>query len=168
MIFSLLLLAACGFQPLYGDGNGDGSGARPGEELARVQILPLPERTGQILHNELRNEINPAGQPLAPTYKLAVRLLGVAKDTGIREDATATRTVLRVKAEFSLRRADTRQVLFTGQSFAIVGYNRVESQFATYTAENDARARAMRQLAQDISAQLAGYFDRARQTAGTS
>jgi LPS-assembly lipoprotein len=164
MIFSLLLLAACGFQPLHGDG--DGSGARPGDELAKVQILPLPERTGQILHNELRNEINPAGQPSAPAYELAVRLKETARDTGVRKDETATRAVLRMEANFALRRAGTRQVLFAGQSLSIVGYNLVESQFATYTAENDARARAMHQLAQDISAQLAGYFDRARQTAG--
>ena len=57
-------LAGCGFQPLYARDAETGVGAS--DELAKVLILPIRQRTGQQMHNLLRDRLTPRGQPRAP------------------------------------------------------------------------------------------------------
>jgi len=155
------LLAACGFRPLYGHGDDD-SGITPTDDLAAVYIVPLTDRSGQILHNYLRDRLNPRGQPAAPAYRLLVDVQESVSEVAIRSDETATRANLRLRASFSLRRADNDTVLLDGNSEAITSYNILISQFATYSSEEDARNRGLRELSENIRKQLGTFFSRAR------
>ena len=66
----LLMLAACGFEPLYVErqqddkwyfgGNFDTSIS---QEMAKVKIQPISDRFGQVLKNDLIDLISPKGQP---------------------------------------------------------------------------------------------------------
>jgi hypothetical protein len=47
------MLHACGFKPLYGGGQGDGAAAG----LSQVRIVSIPDRSGQLLYNDLRESI---------------------------------------------------------------------------------------------------------------
>jgi LPS-assembly lipoprotein len=152
-----LLLAACGFQPLYGRG---GDGPTTTEEMAATRILPMPDRVGQIMHNMLRDRLNPRGQPRAPAYLLRVSLGEVKEELGVRKDETATRANLTLSASFSLHEAATDKVLFSGFVTSINSYNILENQFATIFSESDARERALRELSDDIRIRLGVYFTR--------
>ena len=51
-------------------------------------------------------------------------------------------------------------MVFSGQSNSVNSYNIVDSQFATFISERDARERALRELSEDIRLRLATYFAR--------
>src|SRR3954452_14938620 len=69
----LLLLAGCGFRPLYGSGAIVRDRGEPGTvSLSDVQIEPIPNRRGQELRNRLIDRFYGDGRPASPTYALAV------------------------------------------------------------------------------------------------
>ncbi len=155
LLLAALGLGACGFRPLYGTA---ADGTSSFDDLETVQIDPLPDRVGQQLHNLLRDRINPRGQPREPRYVLRISLSERREALAIEEDETATRTNLRLSARFNLVELDSNAVVFKGFSNSINSYNIVESQFATYVSEQDARERALRELSEDIRLRLATYF----------
>ena len=153
-------LAACGFRPLYSQA--EDSEITPINDLAAVYVVPLTDRSGQILHNYLRDRLNPRGQPAAPAYRLVVDVTESVSEVAIRSDETATRANLRLSATFRLSRADNDSVLLDGNSESITSYNILISQFATYTSEGDARNRGLREISESIRKQLGTFFSRAR------
>jgi hypothetical protein len=88
MIVALVLLAGCGFQPLYGT-TVSGSGAT--EKLGQIRIDPIPDRIGQQIRNFLLDRLNPYGQPARPVFRLIVKPTVSSTDLGIERDETATR-----------------------------------------------------------------------------
>ena len=155
LLLAALGLGACGFRPLYGTA---ADGTSSFDDLETVQIAPLPDRVGQQLHNLLRDRINPRGQPRTPKYVLRITLQERSERLAVEKDETATRTNLRLSARFNLLELDSDAVVFKGLSNSINSYNIVESQFATYVSEQDARERALRELSEDIRLRLATYF----------
>jgi len=151
-------LAACGFQPLYGTRGAADSGARA--ELAAVRIEPLENRVGQQMHNFLRDRLNPDGQPVAPEYRLQVQLTETLTELGVQRDETATRANLQMVAQFTLFGYGNDASLFSGRSSSTTSYDILRNPFATTVSEEDARERALRELADDIQTRLALYFQR--------
>lgn len=163
----LLTLSACGFKPLYGtqDGGPQTAGANSTvAEMAQVRILPLADRPGQMLHNDLRNELNPSRQSYTPKYDLRVSLSETKQELAIRQDETATRANLRLQANFSLFKHGSQERVFSGSSLSIVSYDIVDSEYATYPAEKNARKRGINELAENIRLRLASHFSRNSQT----
>ncbi|HEY9549066.1 MAG TPA: LPS assembly lipoprotein LptE, partial [Kiloniellaceae bacterium] len=149
-------LAACGFQPLYAKGAGDESVAA---SLASVRIKPLRDRPGQQMHNFLRDRLNPQGQPVSPSYRLQVNLVETLTELGVRIDETATRANLRMVAEFALLSYGAEgEPLLSGRSSSTTSYDVLDNPFATTVSEQDARERALREVADDIETRLALYF----------
>jgi LPS-assembly lipoprotein len=150
-------LAACGFQPLYGKHGPMGGTA--GEELAKVRIANIPDRTGQQLRNALIDRMQPQGRPGNPAYRLEISLLEQQVNLGIQQDATATRGQLRYSGTYVLRDAAGKEL--TRESFrASPSFNILESEFGTILSSEDARERGLRQIADDITGRLALYFTR--------
>ena len=113
-----------------------------------------------MLHNMLRDEINPSGQPANPQYLLRVSVKESIQGLGIRRDATASRYNLHIRTRYALYTADGRTVLFRGESNASAGYSQLDlpAQYATISAERDARERSSQVVAEDIAQRLAVYF----------
>jgi len=155
---ALFLLSGCGFEPLYGRDESGRDGVS--DELAQVHIVPLRDRTGQQMHNFLRDQINPKGQPGTPKYDLLVSLQVTTTDLGIRRDATATRANLIVVVEYLLRESGSGESLLRGRSRSTNSYNILESEveYATSVSQNDAERRALRQISEEIRSRLAVYF----------
>ena len=155
-MLSTLALGACGFKPLYYRG---GEEAGPvTEALGAVYIHPLQDRTGQQMHNLLRDRLNPRGHPTAPIYGLKVDLTETLLALNIRQDATATRNNLTVRADFTLYELASGETLFIGKSRSTNSYDILENQFATSVAEADARERSLRVLSDAVKTRLAVYF----------
>jgi LPS-assembly lipoprotein len=148
-----LLLAGCGYRPLYGE-LGPG-GVAVSEELATIRIEAIPDRIGQQLYNMLRERLNPYGKPDRAGYVLSVRLAETRQNFFLEKDETATRANLTLKATYSLRRADTGDVVATGTSRAVSSYDILSSQFASVVSEEDARIRSARAISDDIRTRLA-------------
>lgn len=160
LLVLLVALGGCGFQPLYGQIKGSPVAAV--DDLARIRITPLIDRPGQQMHNLLRDRLNPRGQPTKPAYVLTVTVSEQKEELGVRIDETATRSNLTLRASFNLTLAATKQPLTSGTSVSINSYNILSNEFATFSAEQDARERGLRVIADDIKVRLGIFFQRAR------
>ena len=150
--------AGCGFRPLYATGpEGEPAAAA---QLAEVEIGIIPDRDGQMLRNFLIERINPDGRNTAGRYQLAVAIIERQQELGIEKDATATRANMIVIANFELRQAGAELPLTRQRVASITSFNILDDQFATLSAEQDARRRALRQISDDIRTQLALFFTR--------
>ncbi len=152
----LLALSACGWQPLYGRVDSTGGNAAP--QLATVHILPIADRTGQNLYNELRDRINPSGSPSQPHYDLVIRLDEQTTQMLILQDQTASRTNLTLTATFQLYQRGNAKPVLQGTSRTTTTYDLLNDEFATIQSTNDARRRGALTLADDIATQLAVFL----------
>ena len=62
----LLFLAGCGFQPVYGTRTNSVFNT----EMRHVEISPIKDRIGQLLRNELEQQITPKGRARIAKYIL--------------------------------------------------------------------------------------------------
>lgn len=153
---SVLALAGCGFRPLYGRGSVAADGPVR-DELAAVEIPVVANREGQILRNNLIRLFNPDGRPSLPRYRLAVGLTISEVELGIRRDDTATRANLIASARYVLTDS-AGQRMTSGSSRAIASFNILSDEFATLSGSEDARDRALAEIAQDIRTRIAIHF----------
>jgi LPS-assembly lipoprotein len=150
----MVLVAACGFEPLHGRQQ---SGASATSALSLISIPPIPDRLGQLLRIELANRLTPKGPPRVSAYILNVTLSESKQSLGVRKDATATRANLIISANFNLFDTRADKTLLSGTVRSINSYNILDADFATLSAESDARRRASRDLATEIQSRL-GLF----------
>lgn len=149
-------LAACGFQPLYGDK----SGGRIDDRLADIRIQTIEDRVGQILHNLLLDRINPYGRPADPLYTLRVRAAVSKAEIGLKFTEVATRARLTLSASFQLIEDESGDVVASGQVRSVNSYNISDSEFARVASENDATERAAREVSEEIRTRLSLFFNR--------
>src|SRR5579872_856045 len=150
-----LLLAACGWHPLYGKLD-DNTGA--GQELASVHVQPIPNRVGQNLYNELRDRINPGGEPADPQYDLVIGLNELLQQYLVQADQTATRVDLTLYANFALYQRGNTQPLLIGQSRSTTTYDQLTNQYASVVSADDAHRRGAEALADEIANRVAVYL----------
>ena len=150
-------LAGCGFEPLYGR---EDDGTAVTDDLASIRIAPIRDRTGQQLHNLLRDRLNPLGQPADPAYRLTLEVTERKRGLGVRRDATASRANLTMTVRFELRDAANQNVLFRGRTVSTNSYDILilEQQLSTITSELDARERGLQEISHNIKLRLAAYF----------
>jgi LPS-assembly lipoprotein len=144
-------LTACGFHPLYGDKSVT---AVSSKELAAVQIDLIKDREGQMLRNELLDRFQPAGPAPQALYGLSIGLASQKVGLAILPDETGTRANLIMSANYSVRDLTNGGVLFKGTSRSIVGYNILDSEFATTSSETDAYRRAVYDLSEQITTRV--------------
>jgi len=172
------LLSACGWKPLYGNASTGPSGtatvdahlagvaikepfwerdAAPFGELSEAGRAKYDARTSQILHNALRDGMNPYGQPGAPAYTLAIKLSESITRTLTADEGDARREDLVLKASFLLSDLKGTQLLKDGAR-SIISYTVLQDPYTDLEARNDARDRTARQLAEQIKLRISSYF----------
>lgn len=165
LMSALSMLSACGLRPLYGGDEGTpAAGAASGGvrgDLAAIRIATIAERAGQVLRNALLDHLTPEGEPRQPLYHLVVAR-SEGEETPLRRlDELAMLQILRVTASWSLRDL-SGATLTQGVSRTVARFDLTRSQPATEAARENARARAARDLAEDIRVKLALYFRQRR------
>ncbi len=146
-----LLLAGCGFTPVHAPPAGNAEAVAVERAANQVRIQPIPERIGQMVHNNLQTHLNPKGQPRQPKYLLTVALEEIVRETGFRKDETATRANLELSANYQLVSAEDGEVVMRGRIRSINSANILEQPYATTVGERDARERG----AEDVAARIA-------------
>jgi len=158
--FGSLLLAACGFRPMYGDPSVVGSaGGADSAKLAQVQIEPIADRIGQELHNRLRDRMNPAGQPDKPAYRLTVTLAELQSPIASGNSNVRHNTLI-VTANYWLSAADSDSsyLLNNLASKISVSYDTLDDPYNDIVTQQDAERRAIDQLAEMITTRVSAYF----------
>ena len=147
-----LLLAACGFQPMYAPAGG-------GAAIGPVNIAQIDGKAGHVLKTELERILAVENNG-APPMQLDITLSEQVIPLGIRRDESATRAELRLIANYVLTPV-TGQVM-RGSVFTVVNYDIPPAAFAEITAQDDARERAAETMAQRFRAELALRMAQAR------
>lgn len=154
-LFLVLLLAACGFTPMYGQ-YGDKNVVAG---LDKVEIAMVPDAEGVALRNLLIDRFYQNGYPSSPTHKLVLTPIAEQeRDLDITIDSEATRKQIRLQFTMNLIDHATGQSTLSRTLTAITSYNVSATQFATRISEGDAREAALNDLARQIETQLSLYF----------
>ncbi len=172
------ILSACGWKPLYGKSSVTPSGnatvdanlaaiaikepfwerdAAPFGDLSAGSRAKYDARTSQILHNALRDGLNPYGQPSAPAYTLAVKLTESITRTITADEGDARREDLTLVASYVLSDLKGNE-LMKQKSRSIISYTVLQDPYQDVEARNDARDRTARQLAELIKQRVSAYF----------
>lgn len=150
---SLLLLAACGFQPMYAQSGG-------GPAIGPIEVAQIDGMAGHVLKAELERilAVENNGDPPA---LLEITLSEQVTPLGIRVDESATRSELRLIANYVLTPAGGGRVM-RGSVFTVVNYDIPTAAFGEIAAQDDARERAAETMAQRFRAELALRLAQAR------
>ena len=157
-----VLLAGCGFTPLYGT-----PGLSP--SLASVEVVAPETRTGHLLREELDDALaRDRGRPAAYVLELAIREERYPR--GLRIDDVATRYEVALNVDYILRDAGSRRQLTTGTAQVAVTYDSADAPYAGVVGNQDGQERAATQAADRIRLALARWFatDGRRAAAGRS
>ena len=155
-----ILLAGCGWHPVYAPAAGGKSGnAITG--LAEIQVGLLPERRGQLLREGLLARFRRDGAAVARRYDLTITYTIDGENIGIQRDNTTSRVRLVGIASWSLTAQDPKRTQLTsGTARQIDGYNVFINQYFAADMESDAvRRRLTDAIADQITLQLATWFD---------
>jgi len=157
------ILGACGFRPLYGQNERQSLTAE--QSLSQIEIQPIKDRIGQQLRNNLLSRLNPKQRTEKPLYALSVSLTESVANLGVKKSAVVTRGNLRITANYTLSflsgaapKEDEAAQLASGTVLSTSSYDIPQAQFAALAALKDARARAIKEIADDIRTRLAVYF----------
>ena len=153
----VLLLGACGFQPMMGDRRADRAVA---ERLAAVEIAAIQDRLGQKMRNYLIDRFYHERQPVTSEYRLEVMLETGGHSLAIEKDATASRAQWSASATYRLIHIASGKVMFQGAARAVPGYNINFYQWASLVAEEDALDRGLEYVSEEIKTRVALYFAR--------
>ena len=151
LAFALAGLAGgCGFHPLYGSA---GEGAAVSDELRQVDVALIPERSGQLLREELQRRLQGAGGAGSTSYLLNVTY-SVADQGVATEFTTSAQTRIRVigEAHWTLTsvRGEAHEVA-SGWAKANDGINLVDVQYFYTDIQHES---AIRRISTDISQQI--------------
>ena len=149
-----LLLAACGFQPMYAQPSGANA-------IGPVQIAEIDGKAGHVLRTEL-SRILAVENDGSPPMNLEITLVEQVTPLGIRRDESATRAELRLTANYVLTPAQVGGRVMRGSVFTVVNYDIPTAAFGEITAQDDARERAAETMAQRFRAELALRIAQAR------
>ena len=138
-----LALAACGFSPVYGP---DGTGAKLYGQLRVAD----PKTSDDFAFN--RRITERLGPDQAARFALNYRISVAAVAQAITPDEVTTRYSLNGTADYTLMEGE-RQVL-RGQVSSFTSYSTTGTTIATLSAEQDARERLMRMLADQVVTRL--------------
>jgi hypothetical protein len=169
-------LGGCGFRPLYGTASATpkSANATVDAQLALIKVDPVTSsrnpdpfqqgaradydaRTGQILHNYLRDGFTPRGQGGPVAYRLAVEITEQVDRTLTIDNDETTREDLGVSADYELTDAKG-SVLVKDNSRIITSYDVTNEPFNDISVRKDARRRAAEQLGELIKTRLSVFF----------
>ncbi len=147
----------CGFHPLYGRPD-VAAKEGPSAEMAAIRVDMIADRAGQKLRNELVSRFNPRGEPVAARYVLSVKVDETLVGLATSQDGTATFAELTLGAAFTLRGSGTN-VGTSGMAQAVVSSNFLGARYASVAAERDAEDRAIAEVADKITSEVAVYLN---------
>lgn len=148
ILVAMLLLNACGLQPMYA-GGGDGTVARG---LAGIEVPPIEGKAGWLIRNALVDRLGQKNGP--PRYRLDVRLDDKLEGLGLLSDDTIGRERRTLRARYQLVDTSSGEIMLDATAGSDAGIDIVSSEYATIAAEQTALENLARQVADRIVTRL--------------
>lgn len=140
-LLASLLLAGCGFTPMYGTLGGSPA-------LSRIAVSAQDDRLGYRLREQLEDALG-FDRASAPLYRLTTQVDQNRRPLGRRIDDTATRYELTVKAAWILTPVAGGTPL-TGVETSTLTYAAADQPYAAIAAQQDGEDRAAAELSRLI------------------
>ncbi len=154
-----LLLSACGFEPLYATNE---SATRPALQSVRLAGVKASDIARPAVTRALARRTAPAALESEAEYELEVTVRELAQALAVQIDDSVTRYNYRLLADYVLTPRNGGKEI-KGKAEAVASFNVVASQYSTLYAEESAREKAARALAEkierDILLEFAGADD---------
>lgn len=148
----ILMLPACGLQPLYGDRNVSNT-------LRSVELAPIEGKAGYLVRSALEQRLGkPAGG--AARYRLQVELDDQINGFGVRRDDSVTRERRILRARYRLIETDGGTTVLDATAGSDSGIDVVSSEYAVVAAEETALERLTEIVSDQIVARVALYVKR--------
>lgn len=146
------IFTSCGYEPIYS------KNANTNKELLSISVQNIKNRPGQILRNTLLNQLNPERERVITKYRLIVEISESKSSLAYRRDMSATRTDLKVTANYLLKDIKNGEILLKQEAKSISSFDVVESVYATLIAEKDVREKNLKVISNDIYTNLVIFF----------
>ena len=144
LIFGVVVLTACGFQPLYINNSLSGFVVnRPSDQ----------NESSKIIYQGLTNILSSSAT--SENYIIDFIIDEQSEDIDIREDEKVLRKNIVISVKFYVKKEKNDKEVFSGESLISSAYNRVAEPYANYVNEQDTRNRILILIVQDIRRQLA-------------
>lgn len=148
----ILMLPACGLQPLYGDRNVSNT-------LRSVELAPIEGKAGYLVRAALEERLGkPAGG--AARYRLQIELDDQINGFGVRRDDSVTRERRILRARYRLIEMESGTTVLDATAGSDSGIDVVSSEFAVVAAEETALERLTQIVSDQIVARVALYVKR--------
>lgn len=169
LLTSMLILSACGFEPLQGQAyraklsvdlsavtvNVAGTSLNAGN----VNTVTIPRRYGELLKAEIEDNVNPKSVASSKQFALDIAFTESDISLFVNADGTASRGDLNYTSTYTIRRFADSKPVASGTIRRISSYNSSPTaDFASYVSIEDARKRGMMELAQDYKLRLASLL----------
>lgn len=156
LVLSMLFLVnACGFSAVHGTPPANTDDPAIASKLREIQINTTEDRYGQLFKTRLEDVINPQSlKQGTPQYTLDVRIEPEISALAIEQDSSTSRYKVTIRAYYTLKNNVTKTILDNGTLSRFSGFDRVESDYATYVSEKDAVRETVESLADDFKWRL--------------
>jgi len=151
LIIFIISLNACGFTPVYKQNN---SYFEANEKLASVKVNTDRGLNEQYFSSRLNDLLNPTEIDAEKKYDLNIKLSVASTPLAIQQDRTVTRYKVTVGANYTLKDKASDNILSEGTIQREGGFDKVDSNYATYISEEDSKRRVTKELAEDMKLRI--------------
>lgn len=161
-----LTISGCGFEPLYVEKTTEGNlwyynnqfDTDIVYEMSQVKIEGASDRIGQLVKNELIDNLTPHGVPKNAKYFLKLEPIAANRtEQALRDDITATREKVQYTLKYSLWSKE-KGSLISGKSWVFLSYDLLDNPYSTTMDKKKVEKDGAKILANDISLRLGAYF----------
>ncbi|WP_353209570.1 LPS assembly lipoprotein LptE [Sphingorhabdus sp.] len=151
-ILLVMMLPACGLQPLYSGGSKGAVAAT----LGTISVVAIEGKNGWLMRNALNDRLGTQSN-VSTQFRLVVTLDDRISGFGVRADDTVTRERRTLRARYQLISTATGETVLDATAGSDAGIDVVSSEYATIAGENSALENLTQKVADQIVTRLSIY-----------
>ena len=151
-ILLVMMLPACGLQPLYSGGSKGAVAAT----LGTISVVAIEGKNGWLMRNALNDRLGTQNN-VSTQFRLVVTLDDRISGFGVRADDTITRERRTLRARYQLISTATGETVLDATAGSDAGIDVVSSEYATIAGENSALENLTEKVADQIVTRLSIY-----------
>jgi LPS-assembly lipoprotein len=152
LILLVMMLPACGLQPLYSGGSKGAVAAT----LGTISVVAIEGKNGWLMRNALNDRLGTQNN-VSTQFRLVVTLDDRISGFGVRADDTVTRERRTLRARYQLISTATGETVLDATAGSDAGIDVVSSEYATIAGENSALENLTEKVADQIVTRLSIY-----------
>ena len=151
-VLLVMMLPACGLQPLYSGGSKGAVAAT----LGTISVVAIEGKNGWLMRNALNDRLGTQNN-VSAQFRLVVTLDDRISGFGVRADDTVTRERRTLRARYQLISTATGETVLDATAGSDAGIDVVSSEYATIAGENSALENLTQKVADQIVTRLSIY-----------